>query len=105
MNTQCLASLTSYSFSTNASFNESLLKCTISGSPCDIKDLFSFEVKTNYDNELLVCYVLNGGRSSSGHLKKINITRTTGTDSGFVLQFYLPEDHFFFICTCETDNV
>jgi len=94
--TLCLASYMSYSFSTKASFDDSLLNCTISGSLCDIKDFYSFEARASYNNELLVCSVLNGGRNSTGHLKKIKRTKTTGPDSGFVLQFYLPKDHFFF---------
>jgi len=94
--TLCLASFMPNSFSTNASFNDSLLKCKISGSLCDIKDFYSFEARASYNNEPLVCFVLNGGRNSTGQLSKIKRTRTTGPDSGFVLQLYVPKDHFFF---------
>jgi len=93
--TLCLASFVSYSFSTNATLEESFLNCTINGALCDIKDFYSFEQRTNYNNELLICYVLNGGRNSSGHPHKIKSTKTTGPFSGFSLQFYLPKNHFF----------
>jgi len=35
--TLCLASFVSYSFSTNASFEDLLLNCTVSGGVCDIR--------------------------------------------------------------------
>jgi len=94
--TLCLASFVSYSFSTNASFGDSLLNCTVSGTVCDIKDFYSFEIRTSYNNEILLCYVLNGGRNSFGDLKKIKSTKSTRPSSGFVLQFFLPRNHYFF---------
>jgi len=42
------------------------------------------------------CYVLNGGRNSTGHSSLIDSTRTKGTFSVFFLQLYLPKDHFLF---------
>ena len=93
--TLCLASMRSDSFSTNATLEESFVNCTIGGVECEIKDFYSFETGTSYINDIIHCHVLNGGRNSSGHPNKIKSTKTTGTDSGFYLQFYLPEDHFF----------
>jgi len=93
--TFCLAS---YPFSSsNESLNESLLNCSIGETKCDINDFYLFETRTGYSNDILICYVLNGGKISTGHLNKIKSTRTTGPRSGINIQFYLPEKHFFFI--------
>jgi len=94
--TLCLAYLGSISISTNATLEESLVGCKISGTVCDIKDFYSFETRTSYRNDIIQCHVLNGGRNSSGHPNKIKSTRTTGFTSGYSLQFYLPKDHFIF---------
>jgi len=83
-------------YSTNASLEDSLLNCTINEAVCDIKDFYSFEIRTSYDNAIITCHVLNGGRNSSGHLNKIKNTWTTLPLNGIVLQFYLPNDHFLF---------
>ena len=93
--TLCLASLGSYSFSTNVTLEESFVICTIEGVECEIKDFYSFKTETSYINDIH-CHVLNGGRNSSGHPNKIKSTRTKGPTSGFYFQFYLPKDHYFF---------
>jgi len=82
------------SSSTNVTLNEFLLNCSIAAVECDIKDFYSFETRTSF-NTFLVCYVLNGGRNSSGHLSEIKSSRTTGVLSGFFLQFYVPKNHLF----------
>jgi len=92
--TFCLA--TNPFSATNASLNESLLNCSIDETKCDINDFYLFETRTGYGNDILTCYVLNGGKMTTGHLNKIKSTRKTGPRSGFSLQFYLPEKHFFF---------
>ncbi len=63
---------------------------------CDIKDFYSFEARMSYSNDILPCYVLNGGRNSSGHLSEIKSTRATRYFSGFELELNLPIDHFLF---------
>jgi len=83
-------------FSTTATLNKFLLNCSIGGVECDSNDFYSFETRTSYSNDIILCHVLNGGRNYPGDLKKIKSTRTTGPYSGFVLQFYLPKDHFFY---------
>ncbi len=94
--TLCLADFSNPSFSTNLTLNMSLLNCSIGGFECDHTDFYSFDTRSNYKKNEITCYVLNGGRNSSGHLKKIRSSKTQGTDSGFFLQFYLPKYHFFF---------
>jgi len=94
--TLCLASLYP-SFSTNATLGESLLNCTIGGTQCDKTDFYSFKIRSSINfQDVLTCYVLNGGRNSSGHSSEIKSTRTTGPSSGFELIFFLPKDHFFY---------
>jgi len=74
----------------------SLLNCSIGGIECDHTDFYSFETRTMYRKGTITCYVLNGGRNSSGHFNKIQSAKIQGSSSGFVLQFYLPKDQFFF---------
>ena len=72
--------------------------CLISRSECGHKDFFSFRtrLRMNITNKEVICYVLNGGRNSTGHSKEIMSTNITGPDSGFVLRFYLPKDSILF---------
>jgi len=92
--TVCLASLLSYS--TNATLDESLLKCSISGTECDTKDFYSFEARTSYNNDIITCHVLNGGRNSTGHPNEIKSSSTSDPYSGFLFNFYLPKYHYLF---------
>jgi len=94
--TLCLASLYP-SLSTNATLDVSLFNCTINGTECGKNDFYSFKTRTSINvQDVLTCYVLNGGRNSSGHSSEIKSTRTTGPYSGFELIFFLPKDHFFY---------
>jgi hypothetical protein len=90
----CLASF--QSLSTNTTLDKSLYKCEISGAECDYKDFYSFETIARHRNFITNCYVLNGGRNSTGHLSQIKSTRTTGRFSGFFLRLYLPKYHYLF---------
>jgi len=92
--TLCLCSLLTYS--TNATLHESLINCKIGEDECDIKDFYSFKARTTLTNVTITCYVLNGGRNSTGHSSEIKSTRTTGFYSGFEMSFFLPKDHYFF---------
>jgi len=92
--TLCLDRL-DYILAINATLKTSLVNCTIGGVKCDYDDFYSFETPTIWSDAIIICYVLNGGRNSSGHPNKIKSTRTTGFTSGFNLQFYLPKDHYF----------
>jgi len=56
--------------------------------------LLFIETRSTYN--IFTCYILKGGRNSSGHLIEIKGTRTTGQDSVIALEFYLPKDHFIF---------
>jgi len=85
------------SSSTDVTLNDYLLNCSIGAVECDTKDFYSFEIRESFSNELLVCYVLNGGRNSTGPVSKIKSSRTTGILSGFFLQFYVPNNHLFCI--------
>jgi len=90
--TLCLASL--LPFNTNETLEGSLLNCSIGETECDIKDFYTFEIRTTERNDFITCYVLNGGRNSSGHLSEIKTTMTTGPFYGISLVFYLPKDSF-----------
>jgi len=94
--TLCLASL--QYFSTNATLDKSLYQCEINGIKCDYKEFYSFQTGTSYLNSsyTITCYVLNGGRNSSGHLSEIKSTRTTGLNSGLELQLLLPKYYIIF---------
>jgi len=94
--TFCLAYNRRLSFSTNATLNMVLLNCYIGGVECYHTDFYSFETRTTYRSGTITCYVLNEGRNTSGYINKIQSSKTQGSDSGFLLQFYLPNDHFFF---------
>jgi len=93
--TLCLDRL-DYFLAVNATLKTSLVNCSIGGVECDHDDFYSFETRTCYNNKVLICHVLNGGRNSSGHLSEIKNIRTTGPFSGFKLQFYLPKYHYFY---------
>jgi len=67
----------------NATLNESLYNCSISGTECDSKDFYTFESRASYNNANMSCYVLNGGKNSTGHPSEIKSTIT----------FFLPKDH------------
>jgi len=92
--TLCLDRL-DYFLAVNATLKTSLVNCTIGDLECDHNDFYSFETPTIWSDEIVICYVLNGGRNSSGHLNKIKSTRKTAHYSGFKLQFFLPKDHYF----------
>jgi len=89
--TVCLFSLKSNS--TNLTLDDSLYNCSISGNKCDSKDFYSFETRSGYTNAVMTCYVLNGGKNSTGHLSDIKSTTTTGYFSGFFLMLNLPNDY------------
>jgi len=50
--------------STTATLNKFLLNCSIGGFECDSNDFYSFETRTSYSNDIILCHVLNGGRNS-----------------------------------------
>jgi len=89
--TLCLVSLKA-NF-TKATLNESLYNCSISGTECDSKDFYSFKTRSSYNNAFITCYVLNGGRNSTGHPSEIKSTKTTRYFSGILFELYLPKDH------------
>jgi len=91
--TLCLAPL--QTGTTNATLEGSLFICKIGEVNCDIRHFYSFEIKTGYTNSILPCYVLNGGKNSLGNFREIKTTKNTGQNSGFALEFFLPEDHLF----------
>ncbi len=94
--TLCLTSL--LTGTTNATLEGSLFMCRIGEADCNIKDFYSFETITSFSNDYITCYVLNGGRNSLGDFSEIKNTKNTGQNSGFALEFFLPEDHLFFYC-------
>ncbi len=81
---------------TYATLKKFLVNCSIGGTECDYDNFYSFETQTNYNSDIILCHVLNGGRNSSGHHNEIKSIRTTGPSSGFVFQFYLPKNHTFY---------
>ncbi len=89
--TFCLSSF--LSSPANLTLEKYLLNCSISGIRCDTKDFYSYETKSIFYNSTMTCYVLNGGRNSSGS-SEIKSARKTGYNSGFVLYFVLPDDRF-----------
>ncbi len=92
--TLCLASLeTVY---TNATLDKALFHCEIDRVKCDHNDFYSFEARASYSDSIINCYVLNGGRNSSGNLNKLKNTIKTGRFSGFLLRLLLPKDHIIF---------
>jgi len=94
--TLCLAGLYP-NLATNATLAESLFNCTIAGNLCDKNDFYSFETRPSFSLQFsLTCYVLNGGRNSTGHSREIKSTRNTGSNSGVELIFFLPKKHIFF---------
>ena len=64
--TLCLDTFLPYR--TNGTLNKFLVNCSIGGTNCDYYDFHSFETRTSYDNDIIVCHVLNGGKNSSGHV-------------------------------------
>jgi len=86
--TVCLAS--SDANFKNFTLDKSLYNCSISRTECDTKEIFSFKTQSGYKQEIITCYVLNGGRNSNGHPGEIKSTNTTGFFSGFYLDLYLP---------------
>jgi hypothetical protein len=92
--TLCLASLGP--FNTNATLDGSLLICEIGETECDIKDFYSIETRSTYN--IFTCYVLNGGRNSSGHSREIK--STTGLQDSSLeshLSFTFRKTTLFFI--------
>ncbi len=112
--TLCLAGLYP-NLATNATLAESLFNCTIAGNLCDKNDFYSFETRPSFSPQFsLTCYVLNGGRNSTGHSREIKSTRNTGSNSGVELIFFLPKKHIFFYLYmrflnndlyCRNDNI
>jgi len=102
--TLCLGSL--QTGITNATLNESLYQCEIDVANCDHKDFYSFQTRTRYANISfpITCFVLNGGRNSSGHLSEIKSTRTTGSNSGYLFRLILPKYHSIFYYPCQLLN-
>jgi hypothetical protein len=95
--TFCISSFPN--FDTNLTLDQTLFECIIDGIKCDHNDFFPFEIKTNWLNKSinsvdLKCYVLNGGRNSSGHSTDVKSTKDTGFYSGIGAYFFLPKDHF-----------
>jgi hypothetical protein len=88
--TVCLFSL--LTLSTNATLDDVLYNCSISGSVCDAKEFYSFKTRSS-ENDMMTCYVLNAGRNSTGHSSKIESTRSTNPNSGLLFELYLPKDH------------
>jgi len=85
------------SLSTNATLDEYLFICKIEGTECDYRDFYSFKTRSSISNQdILTCYVLNGGRNFTGHSSEIKSTRTTGPSSGFELYFFLPKEHYLY---------
>ncbi len=91
--TLCFCSLPSHI--SNFTLNNSLFFCTISGKDCDSNDFYFYESKLSVSSHRKTnCYVLNGGKNSSGHFQKIKATTTTGANSAFQLRFYLPKNTY-----------
>jgi len=96
--TLCLTSLKGSFLPINATLDSYLYNCFIFQTECGFKDFYYFRtrLRMNITNKEVICYVLNGGRNSTGHSKEIISTNTTGPDSGIDLRFYLPKDHILF---------
>jgi len=75
---------------TNATLDKTLYNCSISGTVCESKDFYSFETRSSED-DIMTCFVLNGGRNSTDH--SIEIKSITYPNYRFFLGFYLPNDH------------
>jgi len=82
--------------STYLTLDRYLYHCSISGARCGYNDFYSFEIRTSFRNTSMTCYVVNGGRNSSGHSSEIKSTKTTDFNSGFQLVFFLPKRHLLF---------
>jgi len=92
--TLCLASF--QSLSTNATLDKSLYNCEISGAECNYTDFHPFEAIDGYRKSTINCYVLNGGRNSTGHPSEIKSTRNSERFAGFLIRFILPKYHYLF---------
>jgi len=77
-------------FCTRTTLEKSLHTCVIGGTVCDAKDFYSFEARTSLTNASFTCYVLNGGRNSTGHP---SVIESTTTPLGFSFELYLPKDY------------
>ncbi len=82
-----------FNSSSTYSTNLTLENCTISGTECSPKDFYSFETVLDYRRNI-TCYVLNGGRNSSGHFVSIKKTENIGYESGILLNIVLPKQNF-----------
>jgi len=60
---------------TYATLKKFLVNCSIGGTECDYDNFYSFETQTNYNSDIILCHVLNGGRNSSGHHNEIKSIR------------------------------
>ncbi len=94
--TFCISSFPN--FDTNLTLEKTLFSCGIENISCGFSSFYSFEIKTNWLNKSinsvnLTCYVLNGGRNSSGHSTDIKASKETGLFSGIRVFFFLPKDH------------
>jgi len=92
--TFCLASFPLSSLVASLNLNDSLYNCSIGEAACESNDFYSYKSRDFYSNDIITCYVLNGGRNSSGHSTEIKSTKTTGPLSGFQLRFLLPNDYY-----------
>ena len=70
--TLCLTSLNGSFSTTDATLDTYLYNCLISRTECGNKDFYSFRtrLRMNITNKDATCYVLNGGRNSTGHSKE-----------------------------------
>jgi len=57
-----------------------------------MKDFYSFKTRSS-ENAIRTCYVLNGGKNSTGHSSEIKSTSSTDPNSGLILELFLPKDH------------
>ncbi len=88
---------------TNFTIDENTFSCNISDSNvCDYRELYSYELYVSTANKILGCFVLNGGRNSSGHQQKIRSTRYIGSYA-VSLNFYFAEKYLLYYHIHEAD--
>jgi len=92
--TLCLASYPLSSLALSVNLNDSLYNCSIGGAVCESNDFYSFKSRNIYSSNITTCYVLNGGRNSTGHSKEIQSTKTIGPLSTFQLKFIIPNNYY-----------
>jgi len=92
--TFCLASFPLSSLVVSLNLNDSLYNCSIGADVCVSNDFYPFKSRDFHSNDIITCYVLNGGRNSLGHSNAIKSTKTTGPLSGVQLKLLLPNDYY-----------